>query len=197
MSSNELDEGAFGIGQNPRLYDQSECWDYELDPSEMIDGVRIFPATVIVDTREQTPFHFLNIDPWPIVPVSHATLKTGDYSMRGYESRLTIERKSIGDFLGSISADRDRFEREFERMAEMEFAAVVIEGELSEVLQHARDNTNMKTKSIMGTLDSWRIRYGVHWVFGMGRRGAERNTLTLLYHFWKIQQEDFKALKAR
>ena len=132
MSSNELDEGAFGIGQKPLLYDQSECWDYELDPSEMIDGVRIFPATVIVDTREQTPFHFLNIDPWPIVPVSHATLKTGDYSLRGYESRLTIERKSIGDFLGSISADRDRFEREFERMAEMEFAAVVIEGELSD-----------------------------------------------------------------
>lgn len=164
------------------------------DPTDAIDAKSIFPATVIVDSREQSPFHFLNIDHWSIVPIAHVGLKTGDYSLRGYESRLTIERKSISDFLGSISAGRDRFEREFERMAELEFAAVVIEAELSEVLEHARTKTKMKTDSILGTLDSWRIRYGVHWVFCIGRRHAEINTLTMLYQFWRNEQKRFKEL---
>lgn len=156
----------------------------------------IFPATVIVDTREQSPFHFLNIDPWSVVPLSHQSLATGDYSLIGYQSRLTIERKSIGDFLGSITAERARFERGFERMSAMEFAAVVVEGELSEVLEHARTKTRITTDSILGTLDSWRIRYGVHWVFCMGRRHAEINALTMLYQFWRNEQKRFKAKPA-
>lgn len=164
------------------------------EPAEPVDVKSLFPQTVIVDTREQTPFHFLNIDPWSIVPLTHVALSTGDYSMRGYESRVTIERKSISDFLSSIIGDRARFEREFERMAAMEFAAVVVEGELSEVLEHSRSKTKINTDSILGTLDSWRIRYGVHWVFCMGRRHAEINTLTMLYQFWRNEQKRFKSL---
>lgn len=170
--------------------------DIEFDPSESLNDKSIFPATVIVDSREQSPFHFLNIQPWSVVPLNHHGLQTGDYSLIGFQDRLTVERKSIGDFLGSITAERTRFEREFERMQKMEFAAVVVEGQLSEVLEHARTKTRIKTDSILGTLDSWRIRYGVHWVFCMGRRHAEINTLTMLYQFWRIEQERLKvALK--
>ena len=157
-------------------------------------GRSIFPTSVVVDTREQAPFHFVNINPWSVVPLIHAGLETGDYSMRGFESRVTIERKSIGDFIGSISAGRERFESEFERMSKFEFAAVVVEGELTDVLNYARFNTRLSVNSITGTLDSWRIKYGVHWVFCMGRRHAEINTLTMLYHFWRNEQKRFKSL---
>ena len=162
----------------------AEYWiiDPEIDPFYTEE---VFPADVIVDTREQSPFHFLNIDPFKIVPLWQTALKTGDYSLRGYEDRVTIERKSIPDFLGSITSGRDRFEREFERMSKMEFAAVVIEGELSDVLEYSRAKTRIKTDSILGTLDSWRVRYGVHFIFCMGRRHCEINTLTLLYQFWR------------
>jgi DNA excision repair protein ERCC-4 len=165
-----------------------------IEPVEPVDAKQIFPASVIVDTREQAPFHFTNIEPWSIVPLVHCALPTGDYSLRGFESRVTIERKSISDFIGSITAGRDRFEREFERMAQMEFAAVIVEGELSDVLSHSKQNTRVATDSILGTLDSWRIRYGVHWVFCMGRRHAEINTLTMLYQFWRNEQKRFKSL---
>jgi ERCC4-type nuclease len=123
-------------------------------------------------------------------------MATGDYSLMGFQDRLTIERKSIGDFLGSITADRQRFEREFERMAKFEFAAVVVEGQLSDVLEHARTKTRIKTDSILGTINSWMIRYGVHFYFAMGRRHAEIETLQLLYQFWRNEQKRFKLEKA-
>lgn len=160
---------------------------------EIIVKDKVFPASVIVDTREQAAFHFLNIAPWSIVPLQHMALMTGDYSLSGFEDQMTIERKSISDFLGSIIGGRDRFEREFERMSEMRFAAVVVEGELSTVLEHSRSKTRINTDSILGTLDSWRIRYGVHWVFCMGRRHAEIQTLKLLYQFWRIDREIKKS----
>lgn len=163
------------------------------DPTEQVDKKSVFPVPVISDTREQAPFHFLNIDPWSVVPIHHAALATGDYSLRGFESDLTIERKSIPDFLSSITAERERFEREFERMSRLKFSAVVVEGELSEVLEHSRAKTRIRTDSILGTIDSWRLRYGVHWVFCMGRRHAEINTLTILYQFWRNAQKRNKS----
>jgi len=42
---------------------------------------------------------------------------TGDYSIVGQEHRIAIERKSVEDFLGSITAGNARFRREHERMA--------------------------------------------------------------------------------
>lgn len=152
------------------------------------DSKSICPFRVVVDTREQAPFHFLGIDPWLIVPLHHCALTTGDYSIAGLEDRVTIERKSISDLLGSITAGRDRFEREFERMAEMEFAAVVVEGELSEICRYTAEKTRLRTDSLLGTIDSWSIRYGVHWRFCPGRRFAEIATLKLLYQFWRQEQ---------
>lgn len=154
------------------------------------------PFEVIVDTREQAPFHFLSIDPWSIIPLWHTGLETGDYSITGFQNRITIERKSISDFLGSITAGRERFEREFERMSKMEFAAVVVEGEYAEVLEYASESTKVLPKSIVGTVDAWRIRYGVHFIFCMSRRHAERQTFGLLYQFWKNEQKKLKEMKA-
>lgn len=163
------------------------------DPLEPIGKNEICPFTVCVDTREQAAFHFLNCDPWPLIALNHIGLETGDYSILGFESRITIERKSISDLLGSITAERDRFEREFERLNQFESASVVVEGELSDVLRHAKENTELKLQSITGTFDAWRIRYPrVHWIFCIGRRHAELQTLGLLTHFWKEKQKEAK-----
>ncbi len=178
---------------NLRHEEDYEYIDFDLEPFDWGD---VCPFTVIVDTREQAPFHFVNCDPWPLIPIWNIALATGDYSISGFEDRMTIERKSISDLLGSITAGRDRFEREFERMNSLEFAAVVIEGQLSNVLRHARDNTSLQLKSIIGTFDAWRIRYPrVHWVFCLDRRHAELQTLGLMQHFWKEEQKRLKEGK--
>ncbi len=74
------------------------------------------------------------------------------------------------------------------------FACVVVEGEMSDVLRHSRDKTQVRTDSILGTVDAWSIRYGVHWRFCVGgRRGAEIQTLKLLHQWWRQEQYKKKA----
>ena len=60
----------------------------------------------LVDTREQLPL-FLS----PLRSVT-TTLATGDYSVRGLENIVAIERKSLPDFLSCVGRERERFDRE-------------------------------------------------------------------------------------
>ena len=74
---------------------------------------------IVVDNREQLPYEF----PGAVVQA----LPTGDYSIVGLTNRVTIERKSKADAYSSLGLGRARFRREFERLAEFDYAAVVVE----------------------------------------------------------------------
>jgi ERCC4-type nuclease len=65
-------------------------------------------VVAIQDTREQTP---LDLSP---LQVDVAGLSTGDYSVKGLEHLVSVERKSLGDFLGVCGGERERFERELQ-----------------------------------------------------------------------------------
>jgi ERCC4-type nuclease len=82
--------------------------------------------SIIIDTREQTPWAF---DP-ACVDAEIGTLQTGDYALAG-DSSFGIERKSMNDFLATISTGWDRFERELERMAEWVGKVMIVEGDYS------------------------------------------------------------------
>lgn len=150
----------------------------------------VFPGVVLIDTREQSPLPFQNIDDWDEIPTAYVALRTGDYSLKGHESRVAIERKSVADFYGSIGADRDRFKREMERLSEFDYAAVVIEGdprfEKSETCQ-------MPAKTATHTMLSWSIRYGVHFWPCINRRHAELTTFHLLRHWLRQELERVAA----
>ncbi len=102
----------------------------ELARSDSMRGVRaVFDPmkpdvfSVALDTREQV------IGPVPLdIPVVVAKLPVGDLSVPGYESRIAIDRKQLGDFIGCITWERDRFARLLTKMADYDFAAVVVEG---------------------------------------------------------------------
>lgn len=154
------------------------------------------PFSVIVDSREQAPWHFTGIEcdktgsPL-IVPLVNTALVSGDYSIEGFENSVAIERKSPGDFRGSITADRDRFEREMERLAKLEYAAVVIEADWKELLEPAQ-HSRVSPTAIARTIQSWSIRYGVHFFPMPGRRFAEVWTFRLLSMFWRQKQAEKK-----
>lgn len=100
------------------------------------DKPYITPYVVIVDSREQSPFWFRGHRCGSkrqyremIVRTKVAGLPTGDYSLEGFEDRVTIERKSLSDAYGTFSHERERFERELLRMAKFENAAIVIESD--------------------------------------------------------------------
>jgi hypothetical protein len=66
-------------------------------------------AVLICDTREQKE---LDID----MPVVDQKLDVGDYGLAGkHDKKIYIERKSLNDFVGTLSGGFDRFEREIKR----------------------------------------------------------------------------------
>jgi hypothetical protein len=77
---------------------------------------------IAVDSREQLPYDFKG----------HKTitrcLETGDYSVQGWLPWVAVERKSWADFYSCLTGNnRERFERELERLSKMRFSAVVVE----------------------------------------------------------------------
>lgn len=165
-----------------------------------------FVVPVVVDTREQRGFDFYGIAPDLIeipyafadmlcdkadggqeltVPTVVGTLASGDYSLRGYESRVAIERKSPSDIYSTISQGRERFERELERLAAMEFAAVVIECTEVELYTDPPARSQLPPKIVSRSIDAWRVRYGVHFIAPGPRRLAEVKTFRLLERFLK------------
>jgi hypothetical protein len=76
---------------------------------------------IVIDTREQAPWSF----PVEYAETIRGTLPTGDYALAG-DMGFAVERKSLDDFLGTISTGWERFERELDRMDEAKFPAKVI-----------------------------------------------------------------------
>lgn len=76
---------------------------------------------ITIDTREQTPWAF----PCDLAETARGTLSEGDYALDGDEG-FAVERKSLSDFLGTISSGWKRFVRELGRMDNKGFPVKVI-----------------------------------------------------------------------
>ncbi len=88
---------------------------------------------IIIDTREQRPWAF----PLDKVTATRRTLKTGDYALVD-DDAFAIERKSLDDFLSTISSGWERFLREIGRMEGAGFVArvVIIESDFDAICFH-------------------------------------------------------------
>lgn len=141
--------------------------------------------TIIVDTREQVPYGFERYS----VAVDRAALPAGDYSIKGFEDRTTIERKSLDDLIGCLMGkERGRFERELAKLRAYELKAVVIESNLQD-LARGRYQSQMKPKSALQSITAFHIRYGVPFLFCGDRRGSEYMTYSLLSKYlYEIQK---------
>ena len=163
----------------------------------------VCPFSIIVDSREQAPFHFTGIDVDKsagsffgqslIVSTIVDTLATGDYSILGFSDKVAVERKSVSDWFHSIGTDRERFEREAERLAKMDYAAVVIEGDWNELLLNSAKYTRMNPLVTSRTIISWSVKYNIHFWPCMSRRHAELVTFQSLKQFWRHQKENGKG----
>tara|TARA_R110000851_G_scaffold120002_2_gene248123 strand:- start:16715 stop:17140 length:426 start_codon:yes stop_codon:yes gene_type:complete len=100
---------------------------------------------VFRDTREKTPWTFEGQG----ITTTTATLETGDYSLPGLEHKVTIERKSLDDWVGTVMRERSRFYRELDRMRALQFRCVIIEASVREIMAE-RYTSQVKAKSVLG-----------------------------------------------
>lgn len=170
-------------------------------PQPRSAGVYPNPFTVIVDTRESAPFSFLSsafnagsrhgYKPLSI-PIVRRGLKTGDYSIVGFDDRIACERKSLDDLFGSLAGAcgerRERFKAEHERMSEIiawgGFACVVIEASRAD----ARNNPpghGAHPNSVLSASIRWPRRYSVPWIWAGTRAEAEQFCFEWLSDCWR------------
>lgn len=130
-------------------------------------------VTAIVDSREQMP-----LDLSPLATTS-GSLPTGDYSVRGLENHVAIERKSLPDLLGCVGRDRDRFDREVQRLLAYPTRALVVEATWSDI--EAGDwRSQLTPNHVIGSLVGWMCS-GLPVVMAGDHERAGRIVAKLLY----------------
>jgi len=93
--------------------------------------------TVIQDTREQEGWFFTKTSACD--GMVRKKLDTGDYSLKGYEEILAIERKGkISEFAKNIV--ENRFEKELQRLEEFEYPFILLEFDMRDVLEYPRSS---------------------------------------------------------
>ncbi len=167
----------------------------DLYPAEALNLI-MTKFTIVVDTREQKPWTFQGFEADArdkyaeiLVQTERGTLVTGDYSIKGLEDRVTIERKSLNDAFGTFGGDRDRWERELCRLQEVGCASVIVEAGWSSVLRADRPLSTkgrcFTPKMFYRSVISWQIKFSnVHWWFAPTARFAERTCFRILEKFW-------------
>ena len=143
-------------------------------------------VVAIIDTREQLP-----LDLSPLI-VEAGTLATGDYSVRGLEHVIAIERKSLSDLLGCIGGERERFEREIQRLLGYPVRAVVIESTWGK-LEAGQWRSQVKPTSAVGSVLGW-IAAGVPIIMAGDHVRAGRYVSRLLFTAARRRWREARAL---
>jgi len=149
---------------------------------------------VLVDSREQHPFPFAKYE----AEVERAALPTADYSLPGFEDRVGIERKELGDLVGCLmGANRERFERELRRLSAYDMKAVVVEASMRDVADGLY-RSEMRPHAVLQSVLTFQVRYSVPFLFCGDRAGAEYTCFWLLAKYMREIEMRFKtATKAQ
>lgn len=139
--------------------------------------------SIIVDTREQKPLQFGHLR------TTRKKLDYGDYSLRGFERRVAVERKSLLDLWGTLSQEWnwDRFNKELARAQAAGCRLhVVVESGPAQVLRESRWCA-MKPERILDRLWESCHLYGASATFACGRDMAGSTALAILRGAWRAE----------
>lgn len=118
------------------------------------------------------------------VNCSRRTLREGDYTVAGLEGRLAIERKSLGDFVGTVIHDWIRFRKELVRLSGYEIAVVAVEADLGQVYRHEYES-EASPASVLGRANAIVIEHGIPVVWWSDRKCAQDMAHRFLLQAWR------------
>jgi len=112
-----------------------------------------FQPVIAVDSREVRPLTFTRLKSRVV------TLPTGDYSLLGCERAAAVEKKgSLDELITCLTAERDRFERELQRMLSYPFRRLVVIGSRAEI-ELQRYRSRITPRSVLNSLSAFEVRY--------------------------------------
>lgn len=149
--------------------------------------------TIIEDSREQTPLCF---DGFKGVSVIRKGLKTGDYSVSGYEDRLCFERKATGDAVSTLINGHTRFLKEMERMRDFEVNYILIEHSPSVLYNYcARHGWQNKFDVVIQSLLAYAYHYHCRIRFCKDREDMAKYIVNKAREFLKEKGEQNEIQK--
>ena len=135
--------------------------------------IKASDIVVIQDTRERTP-----LDLTPLI-VIQGTLSTGDYSVKGLEDIIAVERKSLADLVMCVGRERERFDREVLRLQASPVKALVVEAHLADIEAGAY-RSKVKPNAVLGSLLGW-MASGLPVLFAGDHAAAGKLTARFLF----------------
>lgn len=142
---------------------------------------------VLIDSREQRPWGFS-----ATVATSHCKLDAGDYSLHGFADRVSIERKSLNDFVNTIIHLRPRFYRELDKLRAYEFPFIVVEADVKDVLDR-RYTSTADPMAVLGLSNSIMLDFKIPLLFWGKRQvccAMAENILGLLWRRFTQGEEE-------
>ena len=146
---------------------------------------------IVIDTRERQPWAFtVEIDN---AVSTRGTLATGDYSVRGYETRICVERKSLIDWVSTIVNHHDRFHKELIRMKDYDRSFIIIECTLKDIAERKYEVSGVRRNIDPSTIRNMSIgimlKYPwVQVIFADDRYEGKCACLTILRQYWKTRE---------
>lgn len=154
---------------------------------------------VIVDTKEKQPWDLVSSE---IIGKEYKALKTGDYTVKGLEDIICIERKgSISEIAQNLS--QKRFKKELERMKPYRFKYLMIEGGLTELINYPLGSNlpqkivskiRVNGKYLLRCINRIQVKYGVHVVFGGNRENTEWIAINLMKEVVQLIYEENNSI---
>ncbi len=146
--------------------------------------------TAIVDTREQDR---LDLSP---LQTELGTLETGDYSIRGLEHVVRVERKSLPDLVACVGRERERFDREVQRLLAYPVRVLVVESTWQQIEAHEPATPQWRgqitREQVVGSLLGWQASgLSVHMAGDHERAG--QHVARLLFTVAKRRYREFEA----
>lgn len=141
----------------------------------------------IVDSREKKSLW--QPGEYPDFDVECSGLKTGDYSIKGMEHLITIERKAgVHELYINMTSGRRRFYDEIKRMEDIPLAFIVIESDMSTFMnpmsyRYAKDKRKAM-EVVMSSLTGIMMLDGVHVLFvGKNSRSIVKHLLLKAFEY--------------
>jgi hypothetical protein len=129
--------------------------------------------TVIKDTREQDGWFFSPYD--KCEGMLSGTLHTGDYTIRGFEDVVCVERKaSVSEIAMNLGRKKKSFQDEMERMKDFQFSFLICEFDMEDILKYpegsrvpheARSQVRVTGKYLLKCLMEFQIWYDTKIIF--------------------------------
>lgn len=146
---------------------------------------------ILQDSREQSP---LKIEGFP---VEVEGLCVGDYSVKGFHTfdnpALAVERKSLSDLVGSLTAGRERFHRELNKLQQFRFKAILIEATRKQI-RIGDYRSNAMPQSILASLDAIAVRANIHIFYCDDATDAARQLEALVRQFCRGIIKNYEIL---